>query len=89
MLRFSDVTNLNYNEVGVLSIFILRKGRRVLNILIKQGGDLWHKKINNEEYICLINQEEPYSKWFAWRDIQLGWKQVEPKGSTRIQWYNA
>lgn len=34
-----------------------------------------------EEYICLINEEEQYSLWFAWKKIPLGWKQVGPKGS--------
>ena len=36
---------------------------------------------DNEEYICLINEEEQYSIWFAWKEIPLGWKQVGPKGS--------
>jgi len=36
---------------------------------------------DNEEYICLVNEEEQYSIWFAWKEIPLGWKQVGPKGS--------
>ena len=36
---------------------------------------------DNEEYICLVNEEEQYSVWFAWKDIPLGWKKVGPKGS--------
>ena len=36
---------------------------------------------DNEEYICLINEEEQYSIWFAWKEIPLGWKQVAPKGT--------
>lgn len=36
---------------------------------------------DNEEYIGLINEEEQYSIWFAWKEIPLGWKQVDPKGS--------
>ena len=36
---------------------------------------------DNEEYICLINEEEQYSIWFAWKEIPLGWKQVGPKGT--------
>lgn len=34
-----------------------------------------------EEYMCLINEEEQYSLWFAWKKIPLGWKQVGQKGS--------
>ena len=37
-----------------------------------------------EEHICLINDEEQYSLWFAWKEIPLGWKQVGPKGSKEI-----
>jgi MbtH protein len=36
---------------------------------------------DNEEYICLVNKEEQYSIWFAWKKIPIGWKQVGPKGS--------
>ena len=36
---------------------------------------------DNEEYICLINEEEQYSIWFAWKEIPLGWKRVGPKGN--------
>ncbi|WP_425361622.1 MbtH family protein [Candidatus Tisiphia endosymbiont of Ceraclea dissimilis] len=36
---------------------------------------------NDEEYICLINEEEQYSIWFAWKEIPPGWKQVEYKGN--------
>jgi len=36
---------------------------------------------DNEKYICLINEEEQYSIWFAWKEIPLGWKQVGLKGS--------
>ena len=35
---------------------------------------------DTEEYICLINEEEQYSLWFAWKEIPSGWKQVGPKG---------
>jgi len=35
---------------------------------------------DKEEYICLMNEEEQYSLWFAWKEIPLGWKQVGPKG---------
>lgn len=34
-----------------------------------------------EKYMCLINEEEQYSLWFAWKKIPLGWKQVGPEGS--------
>lgn len=27
---------------------------------------------DEEEYICLINEEEQYSIWFAWKEIPLG-----------------
>ena len=30
----------------------------------------------NEKYICLINQEEQYSLWPAWKKIPPGWMQV-------------
>jgi len=40
-------------------------------------------KEDDEEYICLINEEEQYSIWFAWKEIPLGWKQVGPKGKKR------
>jgi len=36
---------------------------------------------DNEEYICLINDEEQYSIWFAWKEIPYGWKRVGPIGS--------
>ena len=36
---------------------------------------------DNEEYICLINEEEQYSIWFAWKEIPLGSKQVGLKGT--------
>ena len=35
---------------------------------------------DNEEYICLVNEEEQYSIWFAWKEMPLGWKQVGLKG---------
>lgn len=35
---------------------------------------------DNEEYICLINDEEQYSIWFSWKQIPDGWKQVGPTG---------
>jgi len=35
----------------------------------------------HEKYICLINTEEQYSLWFAWKAIPDGWKQVGPTGS--------
>ena len=36
---------------------------------------------DNEEYICLINDEEQYSLWFSWKEVPPGWRQVGPKGS--------
>ena len=39
---------------------------------------------DNEEYICLINEEEQYSLWFAWKKIPLGWKQVGPTGYKQV-----
>ena len=36
-----------------------------------------------EEYICLINDEEQYSLWLAWKDIPSGWKQVGPKRASK------
>ena len=38
---------------------------------------------DNQEYICLINEEEQYSIWFAWKEIPLGWKQVGSQGSKK------
>jgi MbtH protein len=39
---------------------------------------------NEEEYICLVNEEEQYSVWFAWKEIPLGWKRVGPQGHKEI-----
>lgn len=39
---------------------------------------------DEEEYICLVNEEEQYSIWFAWKDIPLGWKHVGPQGSKEV-----
>lgn len=39
---------------------------------------------DNQEYICLINDEEQYSLWFAWKKIPEGWRQVGPKGSKKV-----
>ena len=36
---------------------------------------------DNEEYICLINEEEQFSLWYSWKEIPLGWKRVGPIGS--------
>jgi MbtH protein len=36
---------------------------------------------DNEKYICLINEEEQYSIWFAWKEVPLGWKRVGPQGT--------
>ena len=36
---------------------------------------------NSEDYICLINDEEQYSLWFAWKKIPIGWKRVGPQGT--------
>ena len=51
---------------------------------IKSLG-LWREGFSmsedNGEYICLINEKEQYSVWFAWKEIQLACKQVAPKGS--------
>lgn len=33
------------------------------------------------ECICLINGEEQYSLWFAWKEIPFGWTKVGPIGS--------
>jgi len=35
----------------------------------------------DEKYICLINEEEQYSLWYAWKDIPIGWKRVGPEGT--------
>ena len=36
---------------------------------------------SEEIYICLVNEEEQYSLWFAWKEIPLGWKRVGPQGA--------
>jgi len=36
---------------------------------------------NEENYICLINEEEQFSLWFAWKEIPKGWKRVGPQGN--------
>lgn len=35
---------------------------------------------NEVEYICLVNDEEQYSLWWAWKEIPIGWRRVGPKG---------
>lgn len=37
----------------------------------------------NAEYFILINDEEQYSLWPAFRDIPAGWKATGPKGKRR------
>lgn len=37
----------------------------------------------NAEYLILINDEEQYSLWPAFRDIPSGWKATGPKGKRR------
>lgn len=39
---------------------------------------------DSEDYICLINAEEQYSLWFAWKKIPLGWKKVGPQGNKDV-----
>jgi len=36
---------------------------------------------DNNEYICLINEEEQYSIWYAGKKIPIGWKKIGPTGS--------
>ena len=36
---------------------------------------------DNEEYICLINEEKQYSIWFAWKEVPIGWEQIGPRGT--------
>lgn len=36
---------------------------------------------NHQDYMCLINEEEQYSIWFAWKEVPIGWKQVGSKGT--------
>lgn len=35
---------------------------------------------DNEEYICLVNEEEQYSTCFAWKEMPIGWKQLGLNG---------
>ncbi|MGB9122291.1 MAG: MbtH family protein [Candidatus Angelobacter sp.] len=37
----------------------------------------------NAEYLVLINDEEQYSLWPAFRDIPAGWRATGPKGKRR------
>lgn len=37
----------------------------------------------NAEYLVLINAEEQYSLWPAFRDIPAGWTATGPKGKRR------
>lgn len=37
----------------------------------------------NAEYFVLINDEQQYSLWPAFRDIPAGWKATGPKGKRR------
>ncbi len=43
-----------------------------------------HTDEDKNEYIVLINDEEQYSLWIAWRDIPAGWKAVGPRGSKQV-----
>lgn len=33
-----------------------------------------------EQYKCLINEEEQYSLWPSYKEIPIGWKQIGPEG---------
>ena len=37
----------------------------------------------NAEYLVLINDEQQYSLWPAFRDIPAGWRATGPKGKRR------
>jgi uncharacterized protein YbdZ (MbtH family) len=37
----------------------------------------------NAEYLVLINDEQQYSLWPAFRDIPAGWRATGPKGRRR------
>lgn len=37
----------------------------------------------NAEYLVLVNDEEQYSLWPAFRDIPAGWRATGPKGKRR------
>ena len=37
----------------------------------------------NAEYLVLINDEQQYSLWPAFRDIPAGWRATGPKGTRR------
>jgi MbtH protein len=43
------------------------------------------------EFIVLVNDEEQYSLWPAFREIAPGWRAVGPKGSRRtcLDWIDA
>jgi MbtH protein len=39
---------------------------------------------NRGEYLVLVNEEEQYSLWPAFKEIPEGWRQVGPTGSKEI-----
>jgi uncharacterized protein YbdZ (MbtH family) len=45
----------------------------------------------NREYLVLINEEEQYSLWPAFRDIPAGWSAVGPRGKRKecLDWIEA
>jgi len=45
----------------------------------------------NGEYLVLVNHEEQYSLWPAFREIPAGWKAVGPRGKRRecLDWIEA
>jgi uncharacterized protein YbdZ (MbtH family) len=45
----------------------------------------------NREYLVLVNEEEQYSLWPAFRDIPAGWSAVGPRGKRKecLDWIEA
>jgi uncharacterized protein YbdZ (MbtH family) len=45
----------------------------------------------NREYLVLVNEEEQYSLWPAFRDIPAGWSAAGPRGKRKecLDWIEA
>ena len=45
----------------------------------------------NDEYLVLVNHEEQYSLWPAFREVPAGWKTVGPNGKRKecLDWIEA
>jgi MbtH protein len=46
---------------------------------------------DNGEYLVLVNEEQQYSLWPAFRDVPAGWSVVHPRGKRKecLSWIEA